>query len=399
MSDLSERALIEAGPFPPGYAPAVTPAALLIALATGCTAPAPPGQPPLWDSGTAPERPAELPTRLLDDDHVLVVPQSDGLAIHRTDGTRARLMIWSDIAPDCNGCVGEGASADGDGLLVTWSELSFGRAVELQGGLARLAFDGTPTLGPRELAFPHDAVRQPSDGSIAVAEAFADRVAWYTDGDTSGHPIAVLGPREHLDVPLTNGLDHLAWQGRHLVAITGRGNLQNDPSGGVIELWDLTDPTVPQRLWRFPESGGLDSPHGGSLRWYDGQWWLLYAHTFAVGDVGTIGVATMADPTEPPSYVADLVPAGVDPLWFVRGVDLTDDGVLLITDSGLDLSGKIGRILAAPFPTLPPAATSGAAPDDQVFALLEDVELLATDIPNPFEGWLWRAPAESWFTP
>ena len=76
-----------------------------------------------------------------------------------------------------------------------------------------------------------------------------------------------------------------------------------------------------------------------------------------------------------------------------RGVKLTADGELWLTDSGpgggAGTSGAQGRILMATMPVLAPTGATGAVPDDQVFVDVP-VTLVRRDLRNPFEGWLWR---------
>ena len=85
------------------------------------------------------------------------------------------------------------------------------------------------------------------------------------------------------------------------------------------------------------------------------------------------------------------------PFVFVRGVELTSDGWLYITDSGAN--GGVGfcdegRVFQAPMPTgLAPTGATGDANGDQVFVDLPGVELMLDGLSNPFEGWLWTSPA------
>lgn len=163
----------------------------------------------------------------------------------------------------------------------------------------------------------------------------------------------------------------------------------------MITAWDITDPADPEFLWTFPESGSLDTPHGCMARMYDGQLWMIWAHTEGAPTGGSVGVALANDPTVVPEYVADLLPAGdVDSFGFLRGVELTTDGVLYLTDSGGGGGfGGSGQVVKATFPAgLAPTGASGAVDSDQVFVDLTDAEVLLDGLDNPFEGFLWDPP-------
>ncbi|MEQ1503040.1 MAG: hypothetical protein ABMB14_12460, partial [Myxococcota bacterium] len=172
----------------------------------------------------------------------------------------------------------------------------------------------------------------------------------------------------------------------------GPGGLQ-DPSG-EITMWDLTDPAAPSLVWTYPPSGSLFTPHGAVFRRYDGRWWLLYAHSDGNGSTSSVGLAVTDDPTVAPAYVADLLPANVDPFEFLRGVELTSDGWLWLTDSGTQggpggPGPASGRVVVAAMPTLAPTGATGAY-GDQVFVDLTEDAVVVDDLANPFEGWLWR---------
>ena len=67
-----------------------------------------------------------------------------------------------------------------------------------------------------------------------------------------------------------------------------------------------------------------------------------------------------------PEYLADLQVDGG--FYFIRGVELTDDRVIIATDSGPEaMAGAQGRILLGDLPDLEPTGASGVADEDQVF--------------------------------
>ncbi|MEO0606378.1 MAG: hypothetical protein AAF211_33430, partial [Myxococcota bacterium] len=122
------------------------------------------------------------------------------------------------------------------------------------------------------------------------------------------------------------------------------------------------------------------------LRNVDDTWWLVWAHTRGTADeTGPVGLATTPEPTEPPTYVADLVPGdGIGPFGFLRGVELVD-GRLVLTDSrGPDG----GRVLEAAFWT--PSAVGGTgALGDQRFVDLGEAEVWQDGLDLPYEAWFW----------
>lgn len=356
---------------------------------TGTTATSSPSPSTTTDSGTSPTLPPTTPTPpsdalVFDDQHVLVLPNRDGLSFMASDGTIEATRGWTDLLGVCDGCTGEGASADGDGLLFSW------QAAGTDAGIGRIDGTGALEFQLRGLAFPHDAVRDPFDDTILVPEAFADRITWYPGDGASDQPVRLLDTHdEGWMQPLPSGVDKVIGEdGSVTLVVNNRGGF---PDGGIVTGWDITDPDHPALLWRFPREGALDTPHGAVIRRFGGRYWLLYAHSYGALNGGSVGVAVTSDPRILPEYLADLVPtAPVGPLEFVRGVELTTDGTLWITDSGPEqLEGALGRVISAPFPDLAPTGASGAVGDDQVFVDLEGGTVVAEDLANPFEGWLW----------
>lgn len=327
--------------------------------------------------------------------HGLLVPDHDGLTVLGPDGAPTWSRAWTLLVGECGGCGGEGSSADGDGLLV-----SFTTGSPTGGAIARLSPFATLDFRLDGFAFPHDAVRDPADGSILVPEVDRTRIRWIAGDGSSALPIRTLGGLDE-GWPGTspNGADRLDVDGRSLLLLSHRAVGAQITPLGAVTLWDITAVGAPVRLWAYPsDGGGLDTPHGPVFRRWNGQWWLLYAHTNGATDGGSVGLAVTDDPTHLPSYVADLVPSdtdGIGPFTFLRGVELASDGTLYLTDSGrLTGTTPTGRVIRAPFPEdLAPTGASGVAGDDQVFAPLDGAALLTDGLLAPFEGRLW-APSE-----
>lgn len=322
----------------------------------------------------------------LPSEEALVMPNQSGLDLVSLDGTIAWSSSWEELI-GCSSCGGEGANPDGDGLLVAFTE----GGGPGQGGVARLGAEMELDGEVGDLGFPHAAVRDPSDGSWVVAETTAGRLVWLDEVTQSEIRSLSSSVSSDFDMATPNGLHLLSHDGGSYLLVSSRGEGGQGQGGasGSIALWDITDPDAPSRVWRFPEQGSLHTPHGPILREVDGQYWLLYAHTYGSGDgSGTVGVASLADPLSQPQYVADLVPDGFS-LSFFRGIEIVD-GTLYLTDSGAE-QGASGMLLAAPAPGLEPSGSSGAFGDEQELVSLSGVELLLDGLESPFEGWLRSA--------
>jgi hypothetical protein len=334
-------------------------------------------------------------TRLFDAYHVLVIPDQDGVQFMDNTGAVVFFQTWDQLVDGCNGCGGEGSSADGDGLLLSFTT----GGGFTSGGVARIDDAGALDWRVDGFAFPHDAIRDPFDDTVIVPEAFSDAARWIAGDGSSNSSVRELNNSDdgwEGDQP--NGADRLDYDGRTYLLESHRGG-PGFGATGEISFWDITDPAATQLVWRFPpDQGSLYTPHGPILREWNGEWWLVWAHSDGgpVND-SSIGLAVTSDPTVLPAYVADLVPTGPEaPFIFVRGVELTSDGWLYITDSGANGGigfGDDGRILKAPMPTLYAQGESGDANGDQRFEDLTGVELLLDGLSNPFEGWLWANPA------
>ncbi|MEQ1503135.1 MAG: hypothetical protein ABMB14_12935 [Myxococcota bacterium] len=342
------------------------------------------------DTDTATIPPDSL---VFDADHVLVIPDGGGLTLLASDGTKVLDASWTQLVGNCGGCGGEGASADGDGLLLSFTT---GGGFGFDGAIARIDAAGALEFRLDGFDFPHDAIRDPVDDTILVGEAFRNQVRWVAGDGSSNATLRSLGRGdpgwEDDDV---NGLDLFEDGGRRYLVQSMRGGFSDE---GSIKLWDITDPAAMTIVWRFPASGSLAAPHSPTIRWYDGQWWLLYAHSNGLRSGSTIGLAVMPDVTTAPAYVADLEPTGAEaPFDFLRGVQLSDDGILYLTDSGpgegVGGGPGQGRILQAPFPVgLVPSGTDGQYDSGMTVIDLDGTTLIDDGYQNPFEGWLWRLP-------
>lgn len=333
---------------------------------------------------------------LFDEDHVLVIPDQDGLQMMDNTGAVVFFQSWDTLLDGCGGCGGEGSSADGDGLL-----LSFTTGGGFTGsGIARIDTAGNLDWRVDGFSFAHDAIRDPYDDTVIVPEAFSDSTRWVPGDGSSNSSVRELNDNDdgwEGDQP--NGAERFEYDGSVYLIESHRGG-PGFAATGEITFWDITDPAATERVWRFPSgSGSLYTPHGPVYREWNGQYWLLWAHSDGAPDgSSSIGLAVTDDPTAPPEYVADLVPEGqYAPFVFVRGVELTSDGWLYITDSGANGGvgfGDDGRVFQAPMPTgLAPTGATGDANGDQVFVDLPGVELMLDGLSNPFEGWLWTSPA------
>ena len=318
----------------------------------------------------------------------LVIPDDEGLTFLGLDGIVVDARRWPSLVGDCAVCSGEGASADGDGLLLSYTTSNGSGGVQRPGAISRIDARGRLDVRVDGFGFPHDVIRDPTDGSLMIVATATNELVWIDGDGRSNRPIRTLGD-EHPEFPPTpNGADLLQWDGRTYVLLSHRPMRQ-----GRITLWDITEPGSPTFVWRFPSVGRLGLPHGPILREIDGAWWLLWAHTRGAGGDGTIGLAVSPAPTVAPTYVADLQPgADVERFRFLRGVELLDDGRLIATDSGeLAFGVGRGRIFSATFPDLgPPVGGEGGGLGDQVFVPLGPASLMLDELAAPFEAWYWR---------
>lgn len=362
-------------------------------ILTGCTKPAveaaPPGAEtataPTETSGSAPDSETEPGGWGTADGDGLAVPTDRAFSLYRADGTLYAEHELAKLVPSfcsTSDCFLEGGSQDGDLYLHTWvyGNLTF------EGGVIGFGSDGAPTFTTTGHAFPHDVVRDPNEGSIIVCEALRG-IRWIA-GDGSSNVALRWLDDAHPDWPTNtpNSLDLVTYEGRTLILVSYKGSPLFGVRTGALALWDITDLDAITLVWRFPDDGYLDTPHGAALRPYEGGWILVYAHTRG-GDLGgTVGVAVTDRPDAPPAYVADLVPSG-GPYEFLRGVEPVDGGALIVTDAGEEYAHvqADGSVMIVGAPDLSPAGVSGAVDGSQRF-----VEVVATplirDLATPFEA-------------
>ncbi len=327
----------------------------------------------------------------------LVVTTGEGVEQRTLDGDLERTWSWDDIASPCSGdCKPEGVQVDGHGLLTAYSQGQAG------GGVLRLKAEGgdlVPDWEIGDLDFPHDAISDPSGLGVMIAETFAARIVWMDP--TTGSELAALDETDSAwDYSLPNSLELIADAGRHYLLMSNRGNDlsggANSAIDGVLVLWDVTDGSAPTMVWQYPESGVVGMPHSPVMERVDGTWVLAYAHTVGVeagnnsGD-GSVGVAITDSLTTRPAYVADgVLPGSMGELETTRGVELSSDGTLYITETASRGGG--GRLIRASLPALDLSDKTGEYTEDhahQDYIELTDAEELADDLRGTFEPRLW----------
>lgn len=340
--------------------------------------------------------------RVLAGDSVLLVPNSGQIELLDAAGSVVKTWEFADLVPDggCSTmCESEGAHPDGDGLLFAWARHE-GR--EYPGGVVRLKKSGDDLVtdwGIEGFDFPHDAVRDPNGNGIIVEETLASRLMWVADGGLGSveEPLFVLDAL-HPDwagYMLPNGMDLMHHDGRDLLVVTTRGRDGADDTGNVT-AWDITDLGDVQRLWQFPAGGAtLGTPHGAAVRRVGDAWYLVYAHSTGLNNRGSVGVASLADPLSEPVYLADLKPPSTTPeLGFPRGVELTEDGWLYVTDNGVGDTSSVGWVLKAALPALSPTGAGGGYEpglvDQEIVTLPAGEVFRDVGLSQPFEGWVWN---------
>jgi len=351
---------------------------------TGATPPVPPttvstdsGSPP--DETGDPTSPTPTGDALVRD--TLVAPHRDGVTLFDLDGGIRFARSFVDLFGACN-CGGEGASPDGDGLLVSFTTAGAGPG---PGAIVRLDADGEVDFRVDGFGFPHDVIRDPADGSIIVVATNNNELRWIPGDGSSNLALRSLSSTDPEFPRTPNGAERLDIDGRTYLLVSHRPGTQ-----GRITMWDITD-EEPTFVWRFPSTGQVSIPHAPILREVDDEWWLLWAHTAGQSfNRGTVGLAVTSDPTVAPTYVADLVPGeGVGPFTFFRGVELLSDGTMILTDSG-GMGDAPGRIFAATFPDLePPLTGENGAVGSRVYVDLGEATLLDSSLRSPFEAWYW----------
>jgi len=366
----------------------MTPLLILLGCTSGGTVTAPDsGATTGQDSGTV-DVPA--PTHL-------VINTNAGVEQRALDGTLEAVWAWAELTTECGGgCNAEGIQVDGDGLIAAYSKsLTSGGVLRLKAQDGDLVTD----WDLQDYSFPHDGITDPSGLGVIIAETFAARILWLDPLDETVHH--TLDDTEPTwDYSLPNSLELIAHQDRSYLLMSNRGN---DLSGGAstaidgtLVLWDITEPTAPEQLWAYPESGTVGMPHSPVITRVSGSWVLAYAHTIGVHQsgsdgAGSVGLAVTDDLTVRPSYVGDgILPESLGDIETTRGVALGTDGQLYVTETGA--RGGTGRLLTATLPALTPQSVTGAYSVDhaqQVFLTLEDAVVLTDELTGAFEPRLW----------
>lgn len=323
---------------------------------------------------------------------VLVVPYRQGIHLLTLDGAIVWSRTWTQMVGPCGQCGGEGASVDGNGMLVSFTTIR-GQGGLPPGGIARLDATGSLDFRVDGFGFPHDAIRDPLDNSIMVTETSNNQIRWIDGKGGSDKALRALSTDDIRFGGQPNGADRFDYDGRSYLLLSHRRAGRSQVGfGGILTLWDITTDSA-RFVWRFPETGTIDTPHAPTFSVVDGTWWLLWAHTGgAPGPGGTVGLGATDDPTVRPTYVADLLPgADVGMFGFLRGVDRTEDGLLVMTDTGILGGGPTGRVILAEWPTLEiPDKPLVGSTGNQTFVDLGPTTVILDGIDNAYEGWLWE---------
>jgi len=243
------------------------------------------------------------------------------------------------------------------------------------------------------------------DGTLLVSDTSNSRILWLQEpgADDAAQVEAILSTgHPHWGTErYPNQVQALVIDGVPHILITFKA--QAVPGGEILDegrivLWDVSDRSHPERIWAFPEEGGLAAVHQAWVGDTPAGSIMLYAHSKGAFDddqphqYGSIGFAAFHGRT-PPGYLADgLLP---EPgLGFTREVEwdpVTDQ--LLVIDSGCENSqddcGRTGRTLAIDWPELNPSTLSGAVSsthDNQRFIELNlQHNLMRRPLRFPFE--------------
>jgi hypothetical protein len=353
------------------------------------------------------------------DESLLVVPNQDYMSLYDNTGKEVYSWRWGDIIESgmCDGkgavggCTGEGSSPDGDGLLVSYRQSGIPVENELPSGVIRFSLiNGVLTPDWQKegfVSYIHDVARTPDhDTGLIILETLLNQISWFTD-QSDPNPSFIItedSPAWKTNLVLPNGFEQFSSQGRDFLLVNWRNDSgETQLAGGLISLWDISEPKNPVTIWDYPEDGRLREPHGATLRYYNGEIYLLYGHPNSYVNTsdkrryGTIGIAKSSDLFSRPSYLADISPAGDLPsMQHPRYADLTAAGDLIITDTGDSSKGKRGWVWQVPLPSLVPTDKSGGQTDEGEnlhIIELNSGELIIEDISNPFEAWFWTPPA------
>lgn len=341
------------------------------------------------------------------DDTFLVVPDDNSLTLYNENGDVMHSLRWRDVVDSglCNGgCSGEGGSPDGDGLLFSYCVDESPDDTGLSGGYMRFSFEDGEFVPQWQRegfdSYLHDVTRDPTNkDGVLILETLNQQVSWFSK-ITDASPSITLNEDTDGWIPnlvLPNGFEQFSSQGRDFLLINWRQDSSINNAGGLISLWEITDPNNPVTVWDYPESGRLNEPHGAALRYYDGAIYLLYGHSRSIDPTagqaatGTIGIAMTNDLLTVPTYMADINTAGsLPPMYYPRYAELTDQGDLIITDSGE--FGDNSWVWKVPMPALTDTGKSGAQAvggNTMNIIALDDGIILIDGLEDAFEAWLW----------
>jgi hypothetical protein len=243
------------------------------------------------------------------------------------------------------------------------------------------------------------------DGTLLVSDTSNSRILWLQapSGDDAALVESILStshPQWETE-RYPNQVQALDIDGSPHLLITFKAHAE--PGGatvdeGSIVLWNVSDRSQPERIWTFPEEGGLAAVHQAWVADTPDGKIMLYAHSRGAQDdarpdrYGSIGFAAF-NGRSPPEYLAD----GILPspgLGFTREIEWdSDTSQLLVVDSGCenaqDDCGRTGHILAIEWPVLSPSGKSGAfspTHENQTFIELElQQNLMAPPLRFPFD--------------
>ena len=123
------------------------------------------------------------------------------------------------------------------------------------------------TSGSTASAFPHDAIRDPADGTIMVTETANNQIRWIDGTGASATTLRALGTRDPRFGAQPNGADRFDHEDSSYLLLSHRRTGSDQLStGGMLTLWDITTAGNPRFVWRFPEDGVLDTPHAPIFR-------------------------------------------------------------------------------------------------------------------------------------
>jgi hypothetical protein len=330
----------------------------------------------------------------------LLVPSRGFMSIYDNDGKEVYEWNFTDIVDSdiCEAvCYGEGVAPDANGFLVSYVR----GGTRSASGVMRFSFsDGelVPQWQRNDFeTYVHDAIPMPkTEAGLIVLETLSNKISWFAEKSDS-KPLFFVNTESplwenSLDSP--NGFEHFSAQGRDFLLINWRQDSSTpNIAGGLISLWEITDPSEPVAIWNYPQVGRLSDPHGAALRYYNGEIYLLYGHSksLVVSDkllTGTIGIAKSSNLFTAPTYFADIN-TGSDylPMEYPRSADLTSAGNLIICTSG-----DAAWVWEVPLPTLVPTEKSGQHTDsnsEMNIIELNGGRVLVESLVQPFEARFW----------